>query len=64
MRDEAELEEKEKPLAVAGSLIALKNKIFRETYDAYPAADLPEFWIETIKKKQKQLIYLLQNWKT
>lgn len=51
MRDEAELEEKEKPLAVAGSLIALKNKIFRETYDAYPAADLPEFWIETIKKE-------------
>ncbi|MFZ0717995.1 HsdM family class I SAM-dependent methyltransferase, partial [Mycobacterium sp.] len=48
MRDEAELEEKEKPLAVAGSLIALRNKVFRTTYDAYPAKDLPAFWMQTI----------------
>lgn len=50
MRDEAELEEKEKPLAVAGTLIALKDQIFAKTYDSYPAADLPEFWIQSIKR--------------
>lgn len=50
MRDEAELEEKEKPLAVAGSLIALKDLVFAKTYDEYPAVDLPEYWIQSIKK--------------
>jgi hypothetical protein len=50
MRDEAELEEKEKPLAVAGSLIALKDPIFAKTYGEYPAGELPEFWIQSIKK--------------
>lgn len=50
MRDEAELEEKEKPLAVAGTLIALNDQIFAKTYDSYPAADLPEFWIQSIKR--------------
>ncbi|MCL2595801.1 MAG: SAM-dependent methyltransferase [Promicromonosporaceae bacterium] len=49
MRDEAELEEKEKPLAVAGSLIALLDPVFQKTYDDYPADRLPEFWIKTIK---------------
>jgi len=50
MRDEAELEEKEKPLAVAGSLIALKDVVFAKTYHEYPAGDLPEYWIQSIKK--------------
>lgn len=50
MRDEAELEEKEKPLAVVGTLIALNDSIFAKTYDSYPAADLPEFWIQSIKR--------------
>ncbi|MGW4211825.1 N-6 DNA methylase [Lentzea sp. NPDC004789] len=50
MRDEAELEEKEKPLAVAGTLIALKDAVFAKTYGEYPATDLPEFWIQSIKK--------------
>lgn len=58
MRDEAELEEKEKPLAVAGSLIALRDNIFASTYNStndkgeplYPAKDLPEFWIQSIKR--------------
>jgi len=50
MRDEAELEEKEKPLAVAGTLIALKDQIFAKTYDSYPASELPEFWIQSIKR--------------
>jgi type I restriction enzyme M protein len=50
MRDEAELEEKEKPLAVAGTLIALKDPIFAKTYESYPATELPEFWIQSIKR--------------
>jgi type I restriction enzyme M protein len=50
MRDEAELEEKEKPLAVAGTLIALKDRVFANTYDQYPATELPEYWIQSIKK--------------
>lgn len=50
MRDEAELEEKEKPLAVAGTLIALKDQVFAKTYDAYPANQLPSFWMSSIKK--------------
>lgn len=54
MRDEAELEEKEKPLAVAGTLIALKNEIFAKTYDAYSARELPDFWIQSIKKVIKE----------
>ena len=49
MRDEAELGEQEKPLAVAGSLIALSNDVFVKTYDAYPPEDLPKFWMQTIK---------------
>ena len=53
MRDEAELEEREKPLAVAGSLIALRNDIFRKTYQEYPAESLPAFWMETINKEVK-----------
>lgn len=50
MRDEAELEEKEKPLAVAGTLIALNDSAFAKAYDSFPAVDLPEFWIQSIKK--------------
>lgn len=49
MRDEAEMSEQEKPLAVAGTLIALGNDVFAKTYDAYPAKDLPDFWMQTIK---------------
>ncbi len=51
MRDEAEMSEQEKPLAVAGTLIALENDIFRQTYDKYPAEELPAFWMQTIKKE-------------
>jgi len=50
MRDEAELEEKEKPLAVAGTLIALRDQVFADTYAAYSASDLPDFWMLSIKK--------------
>lgn len=51
MRDEAEMSEQEKPLAVAGTLIALANDVFRETFDKYPADELPAFWMQTIKKE-------------
>lgn len=51
MRDEAEMSEQEKPLAVAGTLIALGNDVFRATYDKYPAEELPAFWMQTIKKE-------------
>ena len=51
MRDEAEMSEQEKPLAVAGTLIALGNNVFRDTYDKYPAGELPAFWMQTIKKE-------------
>lgn len=64
MRDEAELEEKEKPLAVAGTLIALNDPVFAKTYDSYPAVDLPEFWIQSIKKvidKAKLPVAKLEN---
>ncbi len=54
MRDEAELEEKEKPLLVAGTLIALRNEIFAQTYDAYPASDLPAFWMEAITREVRK----------
>jgi type I restriction enzyme M protein len=54
MRDEAELEEKEKPLVVAGTLIALRNEVFSKTYDAYPANELPAFWIDSITKEVKK----------
>lgn len=64
MRDEAELEEKEKPLAVAGTLIALNDPVFAKTYDSYPATELPEFWIQSIKKvveKAKLPVAKLEN---
>jgi 16S rRNA G966 N2-methylase RsmD len=64
MRDEAELEEKEKPLVVAGTLIALSNPVFSKTYQAYPAKDLPAFWMQTIKEeisKASLPIYKLEN---
>lgn len=48
---EAEMSEQEKPLAVAGTLIALANDVFRDTYDKYPADELPAFWMQTIKKE-------------
>ncbi|SLI42264.1 N-6 DNA methylase [Mycobacteroides abscessus subsp. bolletii] len=51
MRDEAELEEKEKPLLVAGTLIALRNEVFAKTYDAYSAGELSAFWMDSINKE-------------
>ncbi|MCT1544878.1 N-6 DNA methylase [Kocuria rhizophila] len=50
MRDEAELEEKEKPLAVAGTLIALTDEAFAKTYDVYKPKKLPGEWMKAIKE--------------
>src|ERR1039457_520132 len=50
MRDEAELEEKEKPLAVAGSLITLRDRAFSLSYGNYTASELQEEWLQTIDK--------------
>lgn len=49
LRDEAELEEKEKPLAVAGTLIALLDDAFAKTYDVHKPKKLPEEWMRAIK---------------
>lgn len=51
MRDEAEMTEQEKPLAVAGTLIALRDSVFARTYDAYSAKELPDFWMQSIRKQ-------------
>ncbi|WP_246021460.1 HsdM family class I SAM-dependent methyltransferase [Arthrobacter echini] len=54
MRDEAEMTEQEKPLAVAGTLIALNDPVFRQTYDVYPAKDLPAAWMQAIRKQMTE----------
>ncbi|KQM84628.1 class I SAM-dependent DNA methyltransferase [Agromyces sp. Leaf222] len=51
MRDEAEMTEQEKPLAVAGTLIALRDQVFADTYQAYPAKDLPSAWMDAIRRQ-------------
>lgn len=51
MRDEAEMSEQEKPLAVAGTLIALGDDVFAKSYEVYSADQLAEFWMATIKKE-------------
>lgn len=56
MRDEAELSEKAKPLAVAGSLIALHNKEFRDAYQAWSADKLPSFWMNSIKEEMSNAL--------
>ena len=50
MRDEAELEEKEKPLAVAGSLIALRDRAFSLSYGNYSASEIQEAWLATMTR--------------
>lgn len=49
MRDYGKLTESEKPLAVSGTLIALRNPTFAQTFDAYPANRLQRFWLKTIE---------------
>lgn len=49
MRDHAKLTESEKPLLVSGTLIALKNKPFAVSFDAYSPDDLQREWIKVIQ---------------
>jgi hypothetical protein len=55
MRDNAKLTESEKPLLVSGTLIALKNKAFAKSYDAYKPEDLQKEWMRVIKEEFKRV---------
>lgn len=54
MRDHAKLTEGEKPLLVSGTLIALKNKAFAKSYDAYNPKDLQKEWLRVIGEELKK----------
>lgn len=54
MRDHAKLTESEKPLLVSGTLIALKNKAFAKSYDAYKPEELQRVWMRVIKEEFKK----------
>lgn len=51
MRDHAKLTESEKPLLVSGTLIALRNKAFSKSYDAYKPEELQKEWMRVIKEE-------------
>lgn len=51
MRDHAKLTESEKPLMVSGTLIALKNKAFSKSFDAYSPEELQKQWMHVIKEE-------------
>ena len=48
MRDHAKLTESEKPLLVSGTLIALQNKAFAKSFDAYSPQELQGQWLQVI----------------
>ncbi|MCI5157402.1 MAG: SAM-dependent DNA methyltransferase [Candidatus Electrothrix sp. AUS1_2] len=54
MRDYAKLTEGEKPLLVSGTLIALRNKAFAKSFDAYCPEDLQKEWMRVIKEEMKK----------
>lgn len=54
MRDHAKLTESEKPLLVSGTLIALKNKAFAKSYDAYKPEELQKEWMRVIIEEFKK----------
>lgn len=54
MRDHAKLTESEKPLLVSGTLIALKNKAFAKSYDAYKPDELQKEWMRVIIEEFKK----------
>lgn len=54
MRDHAKLTESEKPLLVSGTLIALRNKAFAKSYDAYKPEELQREWMRVIKEEFKK----------
>jgi hypothetical protein len=45
----AKVSESEKPLLVSGSLIALRDKFFRDHYASYSDSRLPDEWLRVIK---------------
>jgi hypothetical protein len=49
MRDHAKLTESQKPLLVAGTLIALRNKAFAKSYDAHTPEELQKQWMRVIR---------------
>lgn len=51
MRDHMKLTESEKPLVVSGTLIALRNKPFAQSFDAYSPDKLQTQWYEVIKSE-------------
>lgn len=54
MRNHAKLTESEKPLLVSGTLIALRNKAFAKSFDAYSPEDLQKEWMRVIKEEMKK----------
>lgn len=54
MRDNAKLTESEKPLLVSGTLIALRNKAFAKSYDAYKPEELQREFMRVIKGEFKK----------
>ncbi|KIC40447.1 restriction endonuclease [Ruegeria sp. ANG-R] len=49
MRDHAKLTESEKPLLVSGTLIALRNAAFANSYELYQPDDLQKEWLKVIR---------------
>ena len=51
LRDHAKVTESEKPLIISGTLIALRNKAFSISFDAYDPSDLQKEWMRVIKEE-------------
>lgn len=51
MRDYAKLTENEKPLLVSGTLIALQNKAFAQSFALHKPEDLQKEWLRVIKSE-------------
>lgn len=54
LRDHAKVTESEKPLIISGILIALKNKAFVKSFDAYSPEELQREWMRVIKEEFKK----------
>ena len=47
----AKISEEDKPLLVSGTLIALMNQAFAKSYRNYSAEDMPDYWLDAIKRE-------------
>jgi len=47
----AKISEEDKPLLVSGTLIALMNVTFMKTFNALPAEEVQDAWLDAIKKE-------------